>query len=155
MEKTPPPPARSGKSRGERRACCSSGPSTPLRSAQDKRIRWRTVRPEPVEGPMGAYCYKLLVPVLSALGACQSPTAAPLSAAPAAGRPEQASFLSLHVAVTDLYGRTFRHQTLGLRERTGVAFAGARPDRPLELVVPGATITLSADSRQFRLDADL
>ena len=87
-----------------------------------------------------------------------SPPAGPLAAAPAAQRPEQASFLSLHVAVTDLAGRTFRHQTLGLRERTGVAAVATRPGptgQALAITVPGATVTLDADGRRFRIDAEL
>ncbi len=83
-----------------------------------------------------------------------SPPAGPLAAAPAAGRPAQASFLSLHVAVTDLAGRTFRHKTLGLRERLGVAWVAGSPERPLDLRLPGATITLAADG-SFRVEADL
>lgn len=83
-----------------------------------------------------------------------SPPAGPLPAAPAAARPAEASLLSLHVAVTDLSGRTFRHATLGLRERTGLASVAASPDRPLDVKLPGATVTLAADGR-FRLDAEL
>lgn len=83
-----------------------------------------------------------------------SPPAGPLPAAPAAGRPEDASILSVHVAVTDLVGRTFRHQTLGLRERTGVAALVTSPEQPLAITLPGATLTLAADGR-FRLDAEL
>jgi predicted secreted hydrolase len=104
------------------------------------------------------------VPVPSAAGLEQagfevtvfriSPPAGPLAAAPAAGRPAQASFLSLHVAVTDLAGRTFRHKTLGLRERLGVAWVAGSPERPLDLRLPGATITLAADG-SFRVEADL
>lgn len=84
-----------------------------------------------------------------------SPSAGPLAAAPAAGRPDQASFLSLHVAVTDSVGRTFRHKTLGLRERTGVAFIDASPEQPLRIVVPGASVALAADGRSFTLAAEL
>ena len=84
-----------------------------------------------------------------------SPPAGPLAAAPAAQRPAQASFLSLHLAVTDLRARTFRHQTVGLRERTGVARVGTRADRALDIVVPGATVTLDQEGRRFRIDADL
>lgn len=83
-----------------------------------------------------------------------SPPGGPLAAAPAAARPAQASFLSLHVAVTDLAGRTFRHQTLALRERLGVAWVKGGPELPLEVRLPGATVTLAADGT-FRLDAEL
>lgn len=83
-----------------------------------------------------------------------SPPGGPLAAAPAAARPAQASFLSLHVAVTDLAGRTFRHQTLGLRERLGVAWVKGDPERPLEVRLPGATVNLAADGT-FSLNAEL
>lgn len=83
-----------------------------------------------------------------------SPPGGPLLAAPAAARPAQASFLSLHVAVTDLTGRTFRHQTLGLRERLGVAWVKGDSERPLEVRLPGTTVTLAADGT-FSLDAEL
>lgn len=83
-----------------------------------------------------------------------SPPGGPLLAAPAAARPAQASFLSLHVAVTDLTGRTFRHQTLGLRERLGVAWVNTDSEHPLDVRLPGTTVRLAADGT-FSLDAEL
>ena len=83
-----------------------------------------------------------------------SPPAGPLPAAKASGRPESASLLSLHVAVTDLVGRTFRHAAIGLRERDGVAAVAASAAQPLGIKLPGAEVTLSADGR-FRLDAEV
>lgn len=83
-----------------------------------------------------------------------SPPAGPLPVAKAAGRPEAASLLSLHVAVTDLAGRSFRHATVGLRERDGVAAVAASSAQPLAIKLPGAEVTLGADGR-FRLDAEV
>ena len=88
---------------------------------------------------------------LAALGICFLATVGVFLGA---ARPAQASFLSLHVAVTDLTGRTFRHQTLGLRERLGVAWVNSDPEHPLQVRLPGTTVRLAADGT-FSLDAEL
>lgn len=72
-----------------------------------------------------------------------------------AARPNDPSYLSLHVAVTDLQQHTFRYRTTGLRERTGVAELRSTPEHPLQLTMPGASIEFDATAQALRLDANL
>ena len=81
------------------------------------------------------------------------------SAGPSAGmsaevsQPAPPSYLSLHVAASDFTRGTFRHHSLALRERPGIAEITTAPDAPLTIRLPGTQIALAADGRTFSIDS--
>lgn len=83
-----------------------------------------------------------------------SPSAGPMRESKAGLRPESASYLMAHFAVSDLKTGQFFYRSFGMRERTASPEVHAA-DETLQVEMPGVQMAWQEKSRQMQLFADV